>query len=127
MTALTSADEIALARKLAETLHLNVEERGRIPGGVRLSAVVAAVREVLAAGVCFPRPLVPGAEYEGVVIEQRADGAVWTHERHEVGVGRLSQVHSVRAQSLDAAVTHYLRVAAGGAGNIDGVPIQWQA
>ncbi len=128
MSAITDAEEVALARKLAETLHLNVEERARLsPRGVRLSAVVAAVREVIEARQCFPPGLAPGAQYDGVVIELRTDGSLWTHERREVGLGRLSPVRSERVSTLEAAVTRYLRVANGGADGIDGVAVDWRA
>lgn len=121
-------DDVALAGKLAETLHLDVEERARIPrGGVRLSDVVAAVRKVLDAGHCFPRHRIPGEGYEGVVIEPRADGTVWTHERHEIGVSRFSPVRSQQAASLEEAVTEFLRATAGRNAGIDGIAIDWHA
>ena len=115
--------ELRLARKLAETLHLHVEDRAALPGGVvRLSAVVAAIDVALREAPFFPpRVRGPDDSYTGVALERRPDGSVWTHERHEVGVGRLSAARSEPAASLPAAVERYFHALGGY--SVDGVRV----
>ena len=119
-------NEVSLARKLAETFHLNVDERQQLPNGeVRLSAIVVAVDASLKEIPFFPPRFRPGEGFTGIVLERRDDGSIWMHEQHEVGVGRYSDVLSQRARSLADAVQRYL-VPLGGT-SIDGVHINWHA
>jgi hypothetical protein len=116
--------EIRLARKLAATLHLNVDERQQLPGGeVRMSAIVAAMDASLKDVPFFPPHVRPGDGFDGVVIERRDDGSLWTHEQHEIAVGRFSPVRVTRAQTLTEAAQLYVR--SQGRTEIDGVPIDW--
>lgn len=122
--------EVALCRKLLVTLHLNVPERRALPGGrARLSALVEAARGVLDAEGWLPPDLRPDDVFTGVLLEARPDG-VWVHERHEVGVGRFSEVQSMRAVGLAEAVAARLRAEADpgplGRGGVDGVPIDYR-
>jgi hypothetical protein len=117
--------EIRLARKLAATLHLSVEERQQLPGGeVRMSAIVAAMEASLKDVPYFPPHVRPGDGFDGVIIERRADGSLWMHEQHETGVGRFSPVRVTRAPSLSDAARRYVR--SQGRTEIDGVPINWE-
>jgi hypothetical protein len=121
-----SESEIRLARKLAATFHLNVEERRALPNGeVRMSAIVAAVDASLRESPYFPPTVRPGEGFDGIIIERRADGTLWIHEQYETGVGRFGPVRVSPAQSLAAAVAFYIRAL--GPASIDGVPINWEA
>jgi hypothetical protein len=88
-----------------------------------MSAIVAAVEQSLHEIPFFPPHVRPGEGYD-IVIERRADGSLWIHEQHEVGVGRFSPVRTTRAGSVaDATRAHISRM---GPASIDGVPIDWE-
>ena len=113
--------EVALARKLATHLHLNVEERRELPGGaVRMSAIVAAIEQSLSEVPFFPPQFRPGQGLS-LVIERRSDGSLWIHEQDEIGVQRFSPLRSTRVQSLTDAAQFY--VSSQGSKGIEGVPI----
>lgn len=115
--------EAALARKLAETFHLSVLERRELRGGkLSASAFVAAVGDILAETGWFPRDWRPDQPFDGVILEADDHGFV-VHERHEVGVGRFSDVTSAAADSLDDAVRTFVARTFGN--DIDGVGLRW--
>jgi hypothetical protein len=101
-----------------------VPERQQLPSGsARFSLIVKAVEAVLSEHGWFPREFRPTDDFDRVLIERKADGTVWTHERYEIGVMRFSDPKSVCENSLDAAVERYLKHISGS--NIDGVAIDW--
>jgi hypothetical protein len=120
---LMSDRETELTRRLAETFHLSVHERGDLPGGkVRGSILVGAVGECLAETGWFPKDWRPDQPYNGLIIEAQADGLM-LHEKREIGTARFSDVRSVPANSLDDAVRTLVATMFGD--DIDGVQIDW--
>jgi hypothetical protein len=113
-----------ICRKLLETQHVNAEER-RDLGGERIpfSSLLATMQLALDEVAFMPAFLRPDHEFEGVVIEQRADRTYVVHECHEIGVGRYSPVKSRVAKDLSDALRAYVRANGGTA--IDGVPINF--
>jgi hypothetical protein len=119
-------DERALCSKLVSKLHLSVPERQSLPNQrARFSVIVQVVRDSLDSTGFFPFRYEPGSTIgEGAVIESR-DGALWLHEQHECGVGRLREVESRVVPSVESAVRAYIDIHRGSP--IDGVEIDFDA
>lgn len=122
---MNALDEPALARKLAAKWQLNVAERNSLPpAGISASALVAAIREILAESSRYPADWSPDvADYDGVVITPAPNG-FQTHTRHEIGVQRFSDATIADVNTLEDAVRAFLR-AVFSVDNIDGIPIDW--
>jgi hypothetical protein len=118
-------NDLDVATKLLETLHLNVSERRELPNGVApFSLLVRAADAVLTESHFVPSRFRPGDHYTGVIIERRGN-AHWVHERHEIGVNVLSPVRSTAVPNLAEAVLQFISV--NGGNNIDGVVIDFKS
>lgn len=101
-------NEVAVARKLLETLHVSVEERRIFDrNAVRFSVLVEGARIALEEHPWLPPKLRPDGHFDGTLIERRGTTYV-VHERHEIGVGRFSDVRSSVKPSIEEAVREYV-------------------
>src|SRR2546427_4255855 len=116
--------ELAVSRKLLETLHVNVPERIALPGGkARFSSLVTAVGVALAESPWFPKERRPDSRFTGAIIEFRSGGSYWIHEQHEASLLVHSATRSWQVESLEDAVREYIKHTCGE--SIDGIQIDW--
>jgi hypothetical protein len=112
-----SRSEIELAAKLLETRHLSVPERRSLPNGrVALSALIVAARNALGERRFLPSALQPNLDFDGVVLERDGD-AYLIHRKHEIGVGRFSNLLTERADLRTAVIALC-------GDEIDGIPVE---
>ncbi len=112
-----------LAEKLLTTLHLNVAERASLPAGeMPFSALLQAAQKTLAVHHFMPPQFRPDDKFTGVLIELRGE-QVFVHERHEIGVMRLSPTTTERVANLKTALQLFIK--ANGGEKLDDVRIAY--
>jgi hypothetical protein len=88
------------------------------------SVLLQATEKMLKEHNFMPPKTRPDDFFTGVLIERRG-GQVIVHERHEVGVMRLSPTVSTRFADIQSALRRFIE--ANGGDNVDGVDISFDA
>ena len=119
-------DEKSLIRKLVTAWHLNVPEGRALPGGMaRVSLVIAVIQEALESEGWFPPGCRPDDQFNGGLIEGRADGSCRIYWNAEVSMLRFATISIEEYHSTREAVEAYVKKS--WAGDIDGVSLDWTA